>query len=54
MLTDRASAYRQWDLPLETALREEGRRGAPIVAAEGEAGARRFTQGAGRHGRFES
>jgi len=52
MLTDRASAYRQWNLPLETALREEGRHGAPIVAAEGEAGARRFTQGAGRHGRF--
>jgi enoyl-CoA hydratase len=54
MLTDRASAYAQWDLPLAEALREEGRRGAPIVAAEGEAGARRFAQGAGRHGRFES
>lgn len=54
MLTDRASAYRQWDLPLDAALREEGRRGAPIVAAEGEAGARRFTQGAGRHGRFDA
>lgn len=53
MLADRASAYRQWDLPLETALREEGRHGAPIVAAEGEAGARRFAQGAGRHGRFD-
>ena len=53
MLTDRASAYAQWDLPLAEALREEGRRGAPIVAAEGEAGARRFTLGAGRGGRFD-
>jgi enoyl-CoA hydratase len=53
MLADRASAYRQWDLPLEAALREEGRHGAPIVAAEGEAGARRFVQGAGRGGRFD-
>jgi enoyl-CoA hydratase len=51
MLADRASAYSQWSLPLQAALREEGRRGAPILAAEGEAGARRFTQGAGRHGR---
>ena len=53
MLADRASAYAQWDLPLAEALRDEGRRGAPIVAAEGEAGARRFAQGAGRGGRFE-
>ena len=34
MLADRASAYRQWDLPLADALREEGRHGAPVVAAE--------------------
>jgi enoyl-CoA hydratase len=53
MLADRASAYAQWDLPLAEALRREGRRGAPIVAAEGEAGARRFVGGAGRGGRFE-
>ena len=53
MLTDRASAYRQWDLPLAAALREEGRGGVPIVAAEGAAGARRFSAGAGRHGKFE-
>ena len=49
---DRRSAYAQWDLPLAEALRQEGRNGAPIVAAEGEAGARRFAAGAGRHGRF--
>ena len=52
MLTDRASAYRQWDLPLDEALREEGRRGAPIVAKEGAAGAKRFVGGAGRGGSF--
>ncbi|MDM0040569.1 crotonase/enoyl-CoA hydratase family protein [Variovorax sp. J22G21] len=52
MLTDRASAYAQWDLPLNDALRQEGRLGAPIVAAEGAAGAARFVQGAGRHGSF--
>lgn len=52
MLADRRSAYAQWDLPLEDALRQEGRLGAPIVAAEGRAGAQRFASGAGRHGRF--
>jgi len=52
MLTDRASAYAQWDLPLNDALRHEGRLGAPIVAAEGATGAARFVQGAGRHGSF--
>lgn len=52
MLADRASAYAQWDLPLPEALRAEGRAGVPIVAAEGAAGAARFVQGAGRHGRF--
>ena len=54
MLTDRASAYRQWSLPLSAALREEGRHGVPIVAAEGKAGAQRFSAGAGRHGRLEN
>jgi enoyl-CoA hydratase len=54
MLTDRASAYRQWNLPLSAALREEGRRGVPIVTAEGVAGARRFSAGAGRHGSLEN
>lgn len=53
MLADRASAYAQWDLPLPEALRQEGRLGVPIVAAEGAAGARRFVSGAGRHGQFE-
>ncbi|MEH3034662.1 MAG: crotonase/enoyl-CoA hydratase family protein [Aeromicrobium erythreum] len=50
---DRASALSQWDLPLDAALRAEGAAGAPVVAAEGAAGARRFADGAGRHGSFE-
>ena len=53
MVADRASAFAQWHLPLDEALRQEGRNGAPIMQAEGRAGARRFTAGAGRHGRFE-
>ncbi|WP_431274974.1 crotonase/enoyl-CoA hydratase family protein [Variovorax ureilyticus] len=50
MLTDRRSAYAQWDLPLAEALRQEGAKGVPMVFAEGEAGAARFVRGAGRHG----
>jgi enoyl-CoA hydratase len=53
MVADRHSAFAQWSLPLDEALRQEGRLGAPIVKAEGRAGARRFTGGAGRHGAFE-
>jgi enoyl-CoA hydratase len=52
MLTDRASAYGQWDMSLEQALRREGALGTPLVFAEGEAGAARFAKGAGRHGSF--
>jgi enoyl-CoA hydratase len=52
MLTDRASAYRQWFLPLAEALREEGRAGTAIVALEGAAGAKRFVGGEGRGGKF--
>jgi enoyl-CoA hydratase len=53
MLTDRRSAYAQWDMPLAEALRHEGAQGVPIVFAEGEAGAARFAGGAGRHGTFK-
>jgi enoyl-CoA hydratase len=53
MLADRASAYAQWDLPLAEALRHEGAGGFPVIAAEAVAGAARFADGAGRHGRFE-
>jgi enoyl-CoA hydratase len=54
MLADRQSAYRQWDLPLAEALRQEGARGVEIVLSEGLAGAARFVEGAGRRGAFES
>jgi len=54
MLTDRRSAYAQWDMPLAEALRQEGAHGVPMVFAEGEAGADRFVRGAGRHGHFGS
>lgn len=53
MLADRRSAYAQWSLPVDEALRQEGRLGAHIVEAEGKAGAARFVRGAGRHGVFE-
>jgi enoyl-CoA hydratase len=50
MRADRASAFAQWDLPLAQALQREGAGGYPAVAAEGIAGAARFSAGAGRHG----
>lgn len=54
MLADRASAFAQWALPLADALRHEGKQSTPMVFAEGEKGAARFAQGAGRHGDFAS
>ena len=51
MLNDRASAYRQWDLPLDEALRQEGANGYRVVLDEGVTGAARFAAGAGRHGK---
>ncbi|MCK0163117.1 crotonase/enoyl-CoA hydratase family protein [Marinobacter sp. S6332] len=54
MLADRASAYRQWELPLADALRNEGKKGYPVVFEEAIAGAERFVKGAGRHGEFNN
>jgi enoyl-CoA hydratase/carnithine racemase len=51
MRADRASAFTQWDLPLQEALCNEGAGGYPVVFEEGVAGAARFAAGAGRHGR---
>jgi len=51
MRADRASAYAQWDLPQDEALRQEGVAGFGVVAEEGLAGAQRFSAGAGRQGR---
>lgn len=54
LLADRLSSYRQWDLDFETALREEGSAGYPVVFEEALAGAARFAAGAGRHGEFDA
>jgi enoyl-CoA hydratase len=49
---DRDSAYLQWDFELAEALVREGAGGYPVLAAEAISGARRFAEGAGRHGNF--
>jgi len=51
---DRLSAYEQWAMPFEQAMRNEFRRGADVIrSGETLAGATRFAAGAGRHGSFE-
>ncbi|MGH7949205.1 MAG: crotonase/enoyl-CoA hydratase family protein [Candidatus Binataceae bacterium] len=51
--SDRMSAYEAWNLPLDEALRNEYRHGfATIDSGETAAGARRFAEGVGRHGKF--
>jgi enoyl-CoA hydratase len=51
--TDRASSYRQWDLGLEAALREEGIAGEAPLREGAREGAARFAGGLGRSGRFD-
>ena len=51
MRADRESALRQWDLPLGEALHQEWARGRERIPDALE-GARRFSAGEGRHGRF--
>ncbi|MBI4775111.1 MAG: crotonase/enoyl-CoA hydratase family protein [Deltaproteobacteria bacterium] len=53
MRTDRESAYRQWDLTIEEALKNEGRQGLKPLMAEAKTGAARFASGAGRGGAFD-
>jgi enoyl-CoA hydratase len=53
MLTDRASAHRQWSLSLDDALAMEAREGRAPLVAEAELGAARFAGGKGRGGDFE-
>lgn len=49
--SDRFSAYEQWSMDTEAALRNETRRGLEVIASgETLAGAERFRSGAGRHG----
>jgi enoyl-CoA hydratase len=51
---DRASAYAQWDLAFDDAMRAETEGGMRVVASgETVQGAMRFAGGAGRHGTFE-
>lgn len=52
---DRRSAIEQWDLPIGQALVGEVELGrATIASGETQAGARRFADGAGRHGAFDT
>lgn len=54
MLSDRMSAYEQWDRSFEEAMRNEFRRGMkPINEGETLQGASRFMKGVGKHGSFE-
>jgi enoyl-CoA hydratase len=51
---DKRSALRQWDLDEEAAINDEMAGGLKVIASgETVAGATRFAQGAGRHGKFE-
>ena len=51
--SDRLSAYEQWSLSWEDAMRNELRRGLEVIASgETVAGASRFAGGEGRHGAF--
>ncbi|HXQ45602.1 MAG TPA: crotonase/enoyl-CoA hydratase family protein [Caulobacteraceae bacterium] len=55
MRADRMSAYEQWGMGLEDALRNEYRRGFAVVqAGETREGAGRFAGGVGRHGAFDT
>ena len=48
---DRRSALAQWSLTVDDAIRAEYRGGIDVIASgESQAGARRFSGGAGRHG----
>jgi enoyl-CoA hydratase len=52
MNLDRASVHRQWELPFDHAMKAEFAHGIAAVAAEGQSGAARFADGAGRGGKF--
>jgi enoyl-CoA hydratase len=51
--SDRLSAYEQWAMPFDEAMRNEFRHGVEVVrSGETVAGATRFARGVGRHGTF--
>jgi enoyl-CoA hydratase len=52
--SDRLSAYEQWDLSWDAALRNEFRRGREVIdSGETADGAARFAAGEGRHGEYD-
>lgn len=54
MNSDRLSAYRQWDFDLEAALAHEAHAGVAPLRDGAAAGAKRYTDGAGRGGNFDT
>lgn len=53
MCSDRLSAYEQWDMTMEHALKNEFKRGMDVIhSGESQAGAALFSSGQGRHGSF--
>jgi enoyl-CoA hydratase len=53
MRSDRRSSYEQWGMSTADAMENETRLGTQVIASgETQEGATRFTDGAGRHGRF--
>ncbi len=54
MNLDRASVHRQWDLPFAHAMSAEFAHGVAAVDAEGQSGAAKFADGAGRSGSFSN
>ena len=52
MNSDRLGAYRQWDYDIEDALTYEAHAGVAPLREGAAAGAKRFTEGAGRGGNF--
>ncbi|KTE24413.1 MULTISPECIES: crotonase/enoyl-CoA hydratase family protein [unclassified Sphingopyxis] len=54
MNSDRLSAYRQWDFDIEAALAHEARAGVAPLREGAAAGAKKFTEGAGRGGSFDA
>ena len=54
MRSDRLSALTQWSSTLDDALVEETRLGLEVIrSGETQEGAKRFADGAGRHGSFD-
>jgi enoyl-CoA hydratase len=54
MRSDRLSAYEQWGGQLDEALQDEFKRGLQVVqAGSALSGAKAFTEGSGRHGKFK-